>query len=423
MDWKTFQNHTIQVLHSRNSRDDLPPPLQIRSFTSDCYEAIKKRERKKNYRREQNKAVQWSSAWRREDTGVFTGVAVMQEMVKIGSGPHDIVSATHLGGPKTEPLVIGENGSIHEDHELQHRPSLPGVVCIGPHEDQSSGKIQPPAEPASPAISPQARVSDLELDREICGNRVLDPRSAFLDDVRMITSDGNDACTNDQQQYVSVRNEAQLRVESPSYATPADSSAGGSFELREQLIESHDTRPLDQASPEANSALVRADTTDLEQLLSTLVADGASAAALPDGPWHTVDVPRTIGSRTRRAGSEQPGSTDCKSTPHSVWTSGQDEQLLHLRDIAQLNWRNIVSYFPEMTLDAVKGRHKHLNVTRQTVGDGSQPRPGRVNEQHSLPLQRPKEQRRNVAILQEQNHRIKHTASCQNTVVVYTVDM
>ena len=52
------------------------------------------------------------------------------------------------------------------------------------------------------------------------------------------------------------------------------------------------------------------------------------------------------------------------------WTSEQDEQLLHIRDVAQLQWRNIVTYFPDATLLALKRRYKQLNnakTTRQAV--------------------------------------------------------
>jgi hypothetical protein len=70
MDCKTFQNPTFQVLYSGIFRDDHPPPLQIRHFTSDSYEAIKKRERKKSGRRQQNIIEQRSSVWNKGDTRI-----------------------------------------------------------------------------------------------------------------------------------------------------------------------------------------------------------------------------------------------------------------------------------------------------------------------------------------------------------------
>ena len=351
-------------------RDDRPPPLQIRAFTSDSYEAIKKRERKKSDRREQNKAEQWSSAWAKEDTGTSAGAVAMQEVTRMDSRP------VHSGGSRTEPLVI------QEDDKFQYRFSSHSAASISPLEDPRSGRIQCLAAPASPATSPQARGSEArvcagaEQGWEICHNGVRDPRAASHD-VRTITADGHDVGTSDQQLHIQTRNDTGLAVESPSYPTLADSSAEGCSELCEQLIESRYTRSPGRASLEPNLAPVGAGTTGLEWLSSTHVADGALAEALPDEPSHTVGVARNIGSHTRRARSEQAGSIYCKSTSQSAWTSGQDEQLIHLRDTAQLNWRNIVNYFPEMTLDAVKGRYKHLKGSRmvcQTVSDVPKPR-------------------------------------------------
>jgi hypothetical protein len=193
----------------------------------------------------------------------------------------------------------------------------------------------------------------------------------------MITVDGDDACTFDQQPHVRIRNDAELTAESPSYPTPTDSSAGGHSDPCEQLIESRSTRSTSPLSLEPNSALVVAAAAGFECLLSTHVADGALAEVLPDGQSYMVGVARTVGLLTYRAKSERASWTDCTSTPISTWTSGQDEQLLHLRDVAQLKWRNIVSYFPGMTVDAIKGRYKHLNGSRmtcETMGDEPKPR-------------------------------------------------
>ena len=115
-----------------------------------------------------------------------------------------------------------------------------------------------------------------------------------------------------------------------------------------------------------------ADTTGLEWLSSTYVADRALAEALPDRPSREVGVARTIRSHIRRARSEQ-AVWNCKSTPSSVWTSGQDEQLLHLRDIAQLNWMKVINYYPGTTLNAVKSRYKLLKGSGQSAGDEPMP--------------------------------------------------
>ena len=370
MDWKT-QNPTFQILYSVISRDDRPPPLQIRSFTSDSYKAIKERERKKSDRREQNNTEQWSSAWRKKDTGASAEAAAMEEVTPIDSRP------AHSGCSGTEPLVI------QEDEKLQHRFSSPSVASISPLENPPSGGIQCLAAPASRATSPQARSSEsvvcagAEQEWEICHNGVPDPRTASPDDVHMITADGDNAATVDQQLHIRTRNDTQLAVENFSYLTPTDSSAGGRSDPCEQLMESRGTRSPSPVSLEPGSAPVVAAVAALKCLSSTYVANGALTEAMPDGQRQPVGVARTVGSLTHRAGSERASWTDCRPTPQSAWTSGQDEQLLHLRDIAQLNWKNIVSYFPGITVDGIMGRYKHLNgsrVTCKTVGAKAKPR-------------------------------------------------
>ena len=370
MDWKT-QNPTFQVLYSVISRDDRPPPLQIRSFTSDSYEAIKERERKKSARREQNNTEQRSNAWRKKDTGASAEAAAMQEVTQIDSRP------AHSGGSGTEPLVI------QEDDKLQHRFSSPSVASISPLEYPPSGGIKCLPAPTSQATSPQACGSEsvvcagAEQEWEICHNGVPDPRTASPGDVHMITADGDNAATVDQQLHIRTRNDAQLAVENFPYLRPTDSSAGGRSDPCEQLMESRGTRSPSPVSLEPDSAPVVAAVAVLQCLSSTFVANGALTEAMPDGQNQPVGVARTVGSLTHRARSKRASWIDCRSTHQSAWTSGQDEQLLHLRDIAQLNWRNIVSYFPGVTLDAVKARYTYLNefrVKSQTVDVEPKPR-------------------------------------------------
>ena len=232
-------------------------------------------------------------------------------------------------------------------------------------------------------MSPKARGSDSEVSTDaeqewdLCDNDVPFPRIASREDIPMITANEDDAGTFDQQPPIQARNDTELAVESFSYPKPTDSSAGGRSDPREQLIESRGTPSPSPVSLEPNSALVVAAAAGLECLSSTHVADGALAEVMSDGQSHTVGVASTFGPLTPRARSERASWTDCRSTTESAWTSGKDEQLLHLRDIAQLNWRNMVRYFPGTTVDAIKGRYKHLNgsrVTGQTMGIKAKPR-------------------------------------------------
>ena len=239
MDWKT-QNPTFQVLYSIIPRDDRPPPLQIRSFTSDSYEAIKKRERKKSDRREQSNTEQQGNARKKEDTGVSASAVAMQEVMGTNSGPFNVKSATHSRGGETETLVNQDGGRAQGDGEFPRKFCLPGAAPISGPEDPSCGEIQFLAVPASPAMSPVACDSvpevyvGAEQEWEIYRTRVPNPHLTSPDDVYMVTVDREDTAKFDQQPCIWTWKAA---VERPSYPTPADSSSGVHPDPCEQLIE------------------------------------------------------------------------------------------------------------------------------------------------------------------------------------------
>ena len=163
---------------------------------------MKKRERKKSDRREQNEAKQWSSVWKEEGTGMSAGAVAMQEVTRMDSGPYDVVSATHSEGSKTEPLVIQDSGRTQGDDKLQYRLCSPGAAPISPPKDLSSSYIQCPIAPASPTMSPTAVGSGSEVctgaeqEWELYRSRNL--CTASLYNVHMIAADGDDAGTFDQ---------------------------------------------------------------------------------------------------------------------------------------------------------------------------------------------------------------------------------
>ena len=297
------------------------------------------------------------------------------------SGPYDIVSATHSEGSKTEPLVIQDGGRTQGDDKLQCRLCSPGAAPISPPKDLSSSYIQCPIVLASPTMSPTAVGSGSEVctgaeqEQELCRSR--NPRTASLYDVYIIAADSDDTSTFDQQSHNRTRNDTELTAESPLYLTPVDSSAGGCSKLCEQLIESRDTRSCSPVSLEQSSVYVIKATTDFGQPLSTHVADIALAEVLPDKPSYATGVTRSLGLLTRIARSEQARQEGYKPTSQGAQTSEQNEQLLYLRDIAQLNQRNIVSYFLGITIDTIKSRYKHLSGSRvicQTVNAKAKPR-------------------------------------------------
>ena len=234
------------------------------------------------------------------------------------SGPYNVISATH---PRTQQLVKQDGGRAQGGDEIQGRLCLLGAAPISLPEGPSSDYIQYPAAPGSPAMSP-TRGSDLgvytgaEQGWELCSRGIR--RAASLDNVHMITADGDDAGTFDQQPCAWTRNETELTGESPLYPTPANSSAGGRPALCEPQIESCDIRSCSPESLESSPMPVVTAATDLGSRSSTHITDGALAEPLPDGPSHIVNIAHTIRSHPHRTVSEQTGSIHFKCSPQSA---------------------------------------------------------------------------------------------------------
>jgi len=55
--------------------------------------------------------------------------------------------------------------------------------------------------------------------------------------------------------------------------------------------------------------------------------------------------------------------------PQNLWTKDLDKHLFHLRNVAQLKWGDVAKYFPTMSPNAVKLRHKQLSVTKEKTQD------------------------------------------------------
>lgn len=78
-------------------------------------------------------------------------------------------------------------------------------------------------------------------------------------------------------------------------------------------------------------------------------------------------VPR-VGEESRRdvvPNQESPTDRD-RPGQGTSWSSQQDGRLLHLRDVAQLTWPKIVTYFPEMSPGSVKSRNYEVTTRRAT---------------------------------------------------------
>ena len=353
MDWRTLQYPAFQVLWSSLSQDDRPAPLQIRSFTSDSYRAIKERERKK--RCQQNNAIskQWSNTQNKDVLSESASEETVLEMPPMDCGPNDGISTSESVVLQRATPINQHDYRTKPDHDLQHKFGSLGAAPISPLEDAA----QCLSLPTTPAMSPNAPSSSRSevfagTEQSCKTLRERDPHQSAtsVDELHVIIPD-DDAGTSVQQPENGILYGKELAVATPSYPTHAYSDAAGCNSNSSEHILAVTRRP-----PSRHTS---------DQL--------ALAEILPDAQSHVVSIGRNVGSATCRAGPGRAGRTNwkCKSMTQSPWTSERDQHLLHLRDVAQLNWETIVNYFPEATPNAVKRHYKQLNerkINRQTVG-------------------------------------------------------
>ena len=377
VDWKTLQHPVFQVLWCSTPTEDRPAPLHIRPFTSDSYRTIKERERRKKCRHINANSRQRSIAQSQEGLSELGQSAAVLKMPRMHSAASNVISASDSGDLRRELAVTQDHSKTQPDDGLQHYFSSSGAPSENILEGRSSSGIQCLTSLPSLTMSPVAYGLDLEVvtgaehESELSHDRGSDACALPPDDVRMITARVDDAGSCRQQPKTRSRSDAEL-ARATSSLTPVENSASkrhpGSCK---QLTESHGNRSPSLVPQELNSEMATAEIS-LKYLSTEHLADESHAAVLLDEPSCTSGVALTIRPRTSEAESQRNNSIERKSRPQSPWTSQQDGLLLHLRDTAQLNWRNIQSYFPGFTLNAVKSRYKHLNegrTIRQIIGD------------------------------------------------------
>ena len=150
-----------------------------------------------------------------------------------------------------------------------------------------------------------------EHERELFHDRDPDSCALSLDDVYMITANGDDdAGTSVERPEIRARVDIELAVESPLYPKPADNNvaACGSGSCK-QLTESHDTRSPSLESLESNLEHTVAAATGRKCLSSKNVADEVLGRSLIDGLSRTIGDAGTVGSRTCLVGSSRTGWT------------------------------------------------------------------------------------------------------------------
>lgn len=86
--------------------------------------------------------MQCSYALKNVNTDKSADAAGMWEVIWMGFELREVVSVTCPRFSKTEPLVIQDNRNMHEDCELQYRPSSFGAFYINLRKKASGGSSE-----------------------------------------------------------------------------------------------------------------------------------------------------------------------------------------------------------------------------------------------------------------------------------------
>ncbi len=359
MAWQKSQHETFQIMWSTKPHNDCLPPLQVRSFTSDSYKAIKERERK---RCQQKKAA--STEWRsiphnkprRESSSLDATVDELWRAAEMGDDMYLLAARRSQSGTLEDCRV--------QDDGIQQNLGQPSAHPTGPVEIDCQGMTRCLDAFTSSASSPIALgstspglMTDTELGSDSSQAMDSAQSSAFAHEVDMIVP--VDVDTPVEELGSALLHKTASASSTSSHPTPTHSGVTGcnieSYEQPTQGGESASPRP---ASPQSNTVHVLATTTGPPQFALAKCLPNVQSYTCRDGHHR---------SRTYQAWFDQAGGirNNRDSVAQALWTTELDEYLLHLRNVAQLRWEDLVNYFPTLTPVAVKRRHKQLSETKE----------------------------------------------------------
>ncbi len=258
MDWQKGGYQSFQIMWSTKPHNDCVPPLQVRSFTSDSYRAIKERERK---RCQQKKAAskQWRtiphSEVRRESTLLDAAVDVLWRGTELDE---DI----YMSDSRSLQPVAQEDCRVQSDGGTQqnlHRPSAQPTCLVEVDCEGITRYLDASTSSASPPIALGPTLAELITDTEqgSDSSQAMDPEqsSASAYEVDMIVP--NDIDTPVEEPGSAVLNETALASPTPSYPTPTHSYvAGCNTEPCEQTMQDGDSASPRPASPQPKTVQV-----------------------------------------------------------------------------------------------------------------------------------------------------------------------
>lgn len=326
-----LQYPLFQVLWSSKTCEDLRPPLQIRAFTSHSYRKLKEREGKRERRPHGMNTVRHGPQTRTDGTEGSAGKRI--ELSHTGFEPDDDVIES--GAEWLQPHLEGQSAQPRDARDLEVR----GSPRRHEGETQSVGTSSRVA--AMSLISPfhplEATFPGHPEEAEETCDKILPPdRGCNL----ISQHRRDDAIRNGyggfRRSFEDEPASNKYPAEPKSYASPQTGGRSSDFEPSECQIDGN--RPLHGATlhqPPENACQASTKSGSIE-LISA------------DPSW--IDA----GQESSRSGQQT------KSTSQTTWTEDADQRLLHLRDVAQLDWRTLISYFPSGTPQGIRERHQQL---------------------------------------------------------------
>lgn len=333
---QTLQQPIFRVLWSSKTSEDRALPLQIRPFTSDSYRALKEREETRESR-QRGKNKRWNEAQIQSDAKECPAGAA----TKVSHAGFECDDVDTSMSPVEDHLnAQAEDRTIRD---LLDSPQIPecGVQAIDVSSRSSAVDLH-----TSPA--PHSVLTQLEhprgprSSRGTCvttagpthGQNI--PSTRALVEAMCYQAGSVDQLLGNGSDHENGAAHSNTSASSPTcgYAT--------NHSLRLGTLDAHSQprRPaaMVESSKSINSELFEIDTRQREKI-----------AKMGFYYVNSSYEGRTVDSRLQTA-----------------WTTDLDEDLLHLRDVAQLQWRRLVTYFPGTAPNDVRRRYQQL---KQTAAD------------------------------------------------------
>ena len=242
MDWQKVQYQTFQIMWSTKPNSDSPPPLQIRSFTSDPYRVIKEREQK---RCQQKKAdsKQWKTILHSDTLNESASLDTVVDTLGRGAELEDNISMSDSGGSQ---LVAQEDCRVQPDSGSQQNLYRHRAQRTGSFEVHREGMTRcfdvstlSATSPMAPGFTFSELITDTELVCDFAQDADLKQSIASVHELDMIVLD--DVDTSVGEPGSGLLHQTGLASQTPSYSTPIHSCVDGcNSERCEQPVQDGD---------------------------------------------------------------------------------------------------------------------------------------------------------------------------------------